>query len=54
MDYSGPDLTLQLPRDMYYQLVHTLGGSLPPPVTNSPKHEIRRDNAAIAQACHRA
>ena len=50
MDYSEPpDLTLQLPRDMYYQLVHTLRGSLPPPVTNSPEDEIRRDNAAIAK-----
>ena len=49
MDYSEPDLTLQLPRDMYYQLVHTLRGSLPPPVTNSPEDEIRRDNAAISK-----
>jgi hypothetical protein len=47
-----PDLSLQLPRDMYYQLIHTLCASLPPPVTNSPEDRIRRDNAAIAQiAC---
>jgi hypothetical protein len=37
---------------MYYQLIHTLCGTLPPPVTNSPEDRIRRDNAAIAQiAC---
>ncbi len=37
---------------MYYQLIHTLCGSLPPPVTNSPEDRTRRDNAAIAQvAC---
>jgi len=47
-----PDLSLQLPRDMYYQLIHTICGSLPPPVTNSPEDRVRRDNAAIAQiAC---
>jgi len=47
-----PDLSLQLPRDMYYQLIHTICGSLPPPVTNSPEDRTRRDNAAIAQiAC---
>jgi hypothetical protein len=43
-----PDLTLQLPRDMYYQLVHTLRDALPPPVTDSPEDVARRDNAAIA------
>jgi len=47
-----PDLALQLPRDMYYLLIHTLCGSLPPPITNSPEDRIRRDNAAMAQvAC---
>jgi hypothetical protein len=50
MDHpEQPDFTLQLTRDMYYQLVHTLRGSLPPPVTNSPEDEIRRDNAAISK-----
>jgi hypothetical protein len=48
-DRTPRDLTLQLPRDMYYQVIHTLRGSLPPPVTNSPEDEIRRDNAAIAK-----
>ncbi len=47
-----PDLTLLLPRDMYYQLVHTLRTSLPPPATTTPKDIARRDNAAItAVAC---
>jgi hypothetical protein len=47
-----PDLSLQLPRDMYYQVIHTLCGSLPPPASASPEDRTRRDNAAIAQvAC---
>jgi hypothetical protein len=47
-----PDLALLLPRDAYYQLVHSLRGLLPPPVTDTPEDEARRDNAAIAQvAC---
>jgi hypothetical protein len=46
------DLALQLPRDSYYQVIHTLRGALPSPVTDSPEDLIRRDNAAIAQiAC---
>ena len=49
MDQLTPDLTLQLPRDTYYQLVHTLCASLPPPVTDTPEDLARRDNAAIAQ-----
>ena len=44
-----PDLALLLPRDAYYQLVHSLRGLLPPPVTDAPEDEARRDNAAIAQ-----
>ena len=54
MDYQEPDLTLQLPRDMYYHLVHTLRTSLPPPISDTPEDHVRRDNAAIAQASHRA
>ena len=51
MDPVAPhlDLTLQLPRDMYYQLVHTLRGSLPPPVTDAPEDHVRRDNDIIAK-----
>ena len=49
-----PDLTLQLPRDLYYQAIHELCAGLPPPVTGPPEDRARRDNAAIAVACHRA
>jgi hypothetical protein len=44
-----PDPALQLPRDAYYQLIHTLHTSLPPPVTDTPDDLAHRDNAAIAQ-----
>ena len=47
-----PDLSLLLPRDAYYQLVHSLRALLPPPVTDTSEDEARRDNGAIAQvAC---
>ena len=44
-----PDLSLQLPRDAYYQCIHTLHTSLPPPDTDTPEDIAHRDNAAIAQ-----
>src|SRR5690348_7029984 len=44
-----PDLTLQLPRDVYHLVVHTLRGLLPPPETDTPEEEARRDRAAIAR-----
>ena len=44
-----PDLSLQLPRDAYYQVIHTLHTSLPPPVTDTPEDLAHRDYAAIAQ-----
>jgi hypothetical protein len=43
---ARPDL--QLPRDLYYQFIHTLRRSLHAPITNSTEDEIRCDNAAIA------
>ena len=43
-----PDLTLQLPRDLYHHIVHALCAALPPPVTDAPEDRARRDNAAIA------
>ena len=46
---QSPDPTLLLPRDYYYQLIHTLRAALPPPVTDSLEDLARRDNAAIAQ-----
>jgi hypothetical protein len=54
MDQFTPrtDLALQLPRDMFHQVIHTCCGSLPAPVTNSPEDRVRRDNAAMARiAC---
>ena len=48
---EAPDLTLHLPRDVYYQLIHTLRATLAP-VTGSAEDVARCDNAAIAQvAC---
>ncbi len=47
--HEPPDLTYQLPRDIFYQLIHRLRGLLDPPVSNSPEDLVRRDNAAIAQ-----
>ncbi len=43
-----PASTLLPLRDTYYQLVHTLRGLLPPPVTDTQEDLARRDNAAIA------
>ena len=43
------DLTAQLPADAYYQLIHTLRLTLPPPLTDSPEDLARRDHAAIAR-----
>jgi hypothetical protein len=47
---SHPDRSIELPRDAYYQLIHTLRRNLPPPVTDTPKDLAHRNNAAIAQA----
>src|SRR6476469_7181323 len=44
-----PDLAHQLPRDLYYLVVHALRGALPPPVTDSAEDRIRRDQAIIAE-----
>ena len=46
---SQPDPTLDLPRDLYFQVVHELRNALPPPISDSPEDAIRRDNAMIAQ-----
>jgi hypothetical protein len=42
------DLTFQLPRDLYYLVVHQLRDMLPPPPVDSPDAEARCLNAAIA------
>jgi hypothetical protein len=38
-----------LPRDLYYQIVHELRGALPPPVGDAPEDRVHRDNAIISQ-----
>lgn len=43
------DLDYQLPRHLYFQVLHTLRLALPPPATDAPEHLIDRDRAAIAQ-----
>jgi hypothetical protein len=43
------DLSLQLPRDTYWLIVHDLHRSLPPPPTDDPDACARRDRAAIAE-----
>jgi hypothetical protein len=47
MDPAKPNLTLQLPRDVYHQVIHTLRAALPP-ITDAPADLVHRDNAAIA------
>ena len=44
-----PDLSLQLPRSVYWQIVRELQTSLPPPVDDTPEALAHRNNAAIAQ-----
>jgi len=46
---AAPDPIQQLPKDLYYQVVHALRDALPPPITDSPEDRTRRDNAIIAQ-----
>lgn len=44
-----PDVADRLPADAYYQLIHTLRLTLPPPLGDSPDDLLRRDHAAIAR-----
>ena len=44
-----PDLTLQLPRDMFHYVIRTCCASLPAPVPDTPEDRVRRDNAAMAR-----
>jgi len=56
-DSAAPDhpnpaptpLALQLPADAYWQLVHTLRLTLPPPPTEGAEDLARRDHAAMAR-----
>jgi hypothetical protein len=43
------DLSLQLPRSTYRQLLHMLRGMLPDPEDDTPEALAYRDHAAIAQ-----
>ncbi|HVC59949.1 MAG TPA: hypothetical protein VND19_06250 [Acetobacteraceae bacterium] len=42
-----PPLDLLLPRHAYYQLIHTLNATLPPPVADTPDSLLARNDAAI-------
>ena len=44
-----PDLSLLLPRSVYWYIVHQLRSSMPEPVPDTPEARTHRDNAAIAQ-----
>jgi hypothetical protein len=46
---TNPNPADILPKATYYQVVHTLRGLLPPPITSTPEDEARRDLAAIAR-----
>lgn len=45
---SEQDFHLQLPRDVFHQVIHALCDALPPPRTDDPQVRTRRENAAIA------
>ena len=47
--HQHPDLVRLLPRDVRYQITHTLRGTMPP-ASDAPDDEARRDDAAIALA----
>lgn len=53
MHFSTMDATenpaATFPKAVYYELVRTLRGKLPPPETDAPEDVLRRDQAAIAQ-----
>jgi len=51
---NRPTSPSSFPATLYYQAIHELCAGLPPPVTGPPEDRARRDNAAIAVACHRA
>lgn len=48
MDRANLDLSLQLPRDMFHQLILDVCAALPRPLSDDPDALIRRDNAAMA------
>jgi hypothetical protein len=44
-----PDLSLLLPRSVYWYIVHQLRNSMPNPIPDTPEARAHRGNAAIAQ-----
>jgi hypothetical protein len=44
-----PDLTFQIPGDIFDHVAQTLCAALPPSVSDSPEDRLRRDNTAVAQ-----
>jgi len=46
---TSPPPTINLPTNLYYQLVHTLTHLLPPPLDDSPEALSARNHAAIAK-----
>ncbi len=43
-----PDWARLLPREAFHQIILTLRSALPPPLTDDPADEMRRDRAAMA------
>ncbi len=43
-----PDWARLLPREAFHQILFVLRGALPPPLTDDPADEMRRDRAAMA------
>jgi hypothetical protein len=48
MEQTKNDRSTVLTRDTYYQVIHDLWRSLPPPVSDRSEDLLRRDNAAMA------
>jgi hypothetical protein len=47
--FSPPHPAIDLATDLYYQLVYTLTGLLPPPLDDTPEALHTRNHAAIAK-----
>jgi hypothetical protein len=49
LDLTTPDPGYLRTRAAYHNLIHTLQGSLPPPIPDTPEARYQRDQAAITQ-----